>query len=170
VRSIVRRATATSAMIALVLLGVTSPASATPQVRASGAFSATVDFASLVATPVGKSSCRFRVEGTLTFTGTLTGAADGGTTALVHAPCDQALSSPPGTFADVFRFEGSFTGTAAGVPVVGADLAYAGVTRAGGGIDASIRVRAEGVQATLRTTDAVVGVGGTYDGVVVPRG
>ena len=141
--------------------------SPTEQVRAAGSFTASVDFASLVPTPIGKRRCQFQVEGTLTFVGTLTGAANGVTTALIQAPCEDALSNPPGTFADVFRFEGSFTGTAAGVSVTDAELRYAGVTRPGGLIDATIKLGTMKAKATLRTAGARLGLGGNYHGVVI---
>jgi hypothetical protein len=142
---------------------------ATGQAQASGAFTAVVDFPSLDTRQVGKAKCEFRVEGTLTFTGTLDGEAMGTTRALIDAPCSEALSRAPGTFRDVFRFEGDFVGTVAGVHVEGG-LSYAGVTRPGGSIAANIRLRAEGVKAALRTDDAELGRGGTYRGVVVTKG
>jgi len=165
-------------MITLTLLSGTSPAAATThqpdaaqpasarQVDAAGAFTAVVDFPSLVTRDVGKSKCEFRVAGTLTFTGTLEGVASGTTTALIDAPCPEALNNPPGTFRDVFRSESTFVGTVDGVPVTG-DLSYAGVTRPGGSIDANIRLRADRAKAELRTVDAQLGVGGTYRGVAV---
>jgi hypothetical protein len=177
---IVSRAAGMLLMIALLLVSGTSTATAAAvgtgvarpsavRLQASGSFTASVDFASLIPTPVGKRSCRFEVEGKLEFSGSLVGTADGVTTALIHAPCVEALSKPPGTFADVFRFRGLFTGTVAGVLVVDADLSYAGVTRAGGSIDANIKLRAVSAQARLRTTNAVLGKGGSYHGVVITR-
>ena len=138
------------------------------QVDAAGAFTAVVDFPSLVTRDVGNSKCEFQVDGTLTFNGTLEGVASGTTTALIDAPCPEALSNPPGTFRDVFRFEGDFAGTVDGVPATG-DLSYAGVTRPGGSIDANIRLRADHAKAELRTVDAQIGLGGTYRGVAVTK-
>jgi hypothetical protein len=167
-------------MITLPLLGGTSAAAVTTyqpdtaqaasagQVDAAGAYTAVIDFTSLVTRDVGKSKCEFRVDGTLTFTGTLEGVASGTTTALIDAPCPEALSNPPGTFSDVFRSESDFAGTVDGVPVTG-DLSYAGVTRPGGSIDANIRLRADQATAELRTVDAQIGVGGMYRGVAVTK-
>ena len=137
-------------------------------IDAAGTFTAVVDFPSLITRDVGESKCEFRVDGTLTFDGTLEGVASGTTTALIDAPCPEALSNPPGTFRDVFRFEGDFAGTVDGIPATG-DLSYAGVTRPGGSIDANIRLRADQAKAELRTVDAHIGLGGTYRGVAVTK-
>ncbi|GAA4740692.1 hypothetical protein GCM10023328_22350 [Modestobacter marinus] len=178
---IVSRSAVVLSAITLVLIGGTSAAGATThepaatqaasaqRVHAAGAFTAAIDFSSLETRDVSTSTCLFQVEGTLTFTGTLDGVASGTTTALIDAPCLEALSSPPGTFRDVFRFDGDFTGTVDGVPATG-DLRYAGITRPGGAIDATIILRAEQARAQLRTVDAQVGVGGTYRGVAVTKG
>lgn len=167
-------------MITLTFFGGTSAAAVTKhqpdaaqaasaqRVDAAGAFTAVVDFSSLVTRDVGKSKCEFLVDGTLTFSGTLEGVASGTTTALIDAPCPEALSKPPGTFRDVFRFEGDFAGTVDGVPATG-DLSYAGVTRLGGSIDANIGLRADQAKAELRTVDAQIGLGGTYRGVAVTK-
>ena len=167
---------------ALVSLGMTAQAATTTphrpssaltasarQVDATGDFQASVDFSTLVTRPVGMMKCEFSVQGTLTFTGTVVGVASGTTAALIDAPCPEALTNPPGTFRDVFRFEGQFSGTVAEVPVDGR-LSYAGVTRPGGSIDATILVRAEGARAALRTIDARLGEGGAYRGVAVTKG
>lgn len=154
---------------------VTPPAPDTAQVAsarpvdAAGAFTALADFSSLTTRDVGTRTCEFQVHGTLDFSGTVQGAVSGTTTALIHAPCAEALSNPPGTFRDVFRFEGAFSGTVEGVPVTG-DLSYAGVTRPGGSIEAAIILRADQAKAELRTVDARIGLGGTYRGVAVTRG
>jgi hypothetical protein len=102
------------------------------------------------------------IDGTLSFTGSLTGVATGRISALVLAPCAEAQRTPPGTARDVFRFEGSFSGTVDGAPTSAA-LTYAGVTRVGGAIDATVRLSGP-ARAALRA-DAVAGVGGTYVGV-----
>jgi len=60
--------------------------------RAAGDFTAAVDFPSLVVREVRGNKCEFRVNGTLTFTGTLEGAATGTTTAVIFAPCSEATS------------------------------------------------------------------------------
>lgn len=130
---------------------------------AAGDFTAGVDFPTLRVREVRGNKCEFTVRGTLTFTGTLTGTAVGTTTAVIFAPCAEATTTPPGTFFDVFRFEGAFIGTVVGSPVTG-DLAYAGVTRVGGAITATIILRGDRAKAVLRA-DARVAVGGSYAGV-----
>src|SRR5690606_2528962 len=102
-----------------------------------GDFIATVDFASLQARDVRGNKCEFTVNGTLTFTGTVEGDAVGTTTAVIFAPCEDALAAPPGTYVDLFRFDGDFTGEVLGEPTSGS-LSYAGVTRVGGVIDATV--------------------------------
>ena len=68
----------------------------------------------------------------------------------------------------MFRFEDTFTGEVAGVDATG-NLSYAAVTRSGGSIDATIKLRAVAAQATLHTVNAQPGVGGTYCGVAVTK-
>ncbi|MFP5283193.1 MAG: hypothetical protein ACLGIF_07065 [Actinomycetes bacterium] len=169
--TIVRRIALFLGVAAILALIAARPAAAAPlpasgsaavPVRAAGEFTANVDFASLATREVGQ-ACEFTVRGALTFTGTLSGVATGTTTALIFAPCATASTNPPGTFADVFRFASTVRGTVDGVPVVG-DLAYAGVTREGGGIEATITLRADRARAVLRAA-ATVAVGGTYAGV-----
>lgn len=145
------------------------PDAAAQRVNASGDYTAVVDLASLVPRAVGSNRCEFQVQGTLIFEGTVTGEADGTTTALIFAPCAEATNNPPGTFKDVFRFQGSFAGTVAGVPTTG-PLTYAGVTRAGGAIQAVIRLSGDDARAILRTENARVLVGGGYRGVAVTKG
>lgn len=93
----------------------------------------------------------------MTFDGTLVGVASGTTTAYVLATCDQVLAAAPGTYRDVFRFTGVFTGTVAGTPTSG-ELSYAGVTHPGGEIGATIRL--EGGSSAVLRADARVAVGG----------
>ncbi|SOC53757.1 hypothetical protein [Ornithinimicrobium cerasi] len=132
--------------------------------RAEGSFVASVDFPTLQARDVRGNKCEFTVEGTLTFSGDVVGEAVGTTTAVIFAPCDDALASPPGTSFDVFRFEGVFSGEVLGDPTSGA-LSYAGVTRVGGAIDATVILDGDdGARAVVRA-DAQVAVGGTYSGV-----
>ena len=179
--SIVARTTGILSIIAIMFLGGTSVAAATPRqadaarvasaqkIQAEGSFEAMVFFNTLVPRPVGTSKCEFMVQGRLIFNGTLDGVAEGSTTALIDAPCAEALDpNNLGAFRDVFRFEGTFTGQAAGVDASGA-LTYAGVTRPGGSIDANINIRADRAKATLRTVNAQLGVGGTYRGVAVTK-
>lgn len=139
-----------------------APVTALSPAAASGTFKAQIDPLSITLAPAGRSSCVLSVDGVLTFSGTLTGTATGTTTALIRADCDQVASTPPGTFADVFRFVGDYTGTVAGQPASGS-LTYAGVTRAGGDITAVIGLRGD-ASAVLRA-DAVVAVGGSYRGL-----
>jgi len=175
--SIVARAAGILSMITMMFLGGTSVAVATTRqadaaqvapaqkVNAEGSFEATVFFDTLVPRPVGKSKCEFTVRGRLIFSGTLDGVAEGTTTALIDAPCAEALDpNNLGAFRDVFRFEGTFSGQVAGVNAYGG-LTYAGVTRPGGSIDANIKLRADRAKATLHTVSARLGVGGTYRGV-----
>jgi hypothetical protein len=130
---------------------------------AAGDFTASVDFPSLQTRDVRGNKCEFTVDGTLTFTGTLAGAAEGTTTAIIFAPCSAATTTPPGTYFDVFRFEGTFRGSVNGAPVTGV-LSYAGITRVGGAIDATVILDANRTRAALRA-DATVAVGGSYTGV-----
>ena len=179
--SIVARAAGILSIIAIMFLGGTSVAGATTHqadaarvasaqvVRAEGSFKAVVFFNTLVPRPVGNSKCEFTVQGRLIFVGTLDGVAEGVTTALIDAPCAEALDpNNLGAFRDVFRFEGTFIGQAAGVDASG-DLTYAGVTRPGGSIDANIKLRADRAKAALHIVDAQLGVGGTYRGVAVTK-
>ena len=131
-------------------------------VLAEGTFVASVDFASLQARDVRGNKCEFTVDGTLTFSGTVEGIARGVTTAVIFAPCAEALAAPAGTYFDVFEFDGEFTGEVLDRPASG-PLRYSGVTRVGGEIDALITLRAPDARAVLRA-DAQVAVGGTYQG------
>lgn len=132
--------------------------------RLGASFVASVDFGSLRARDVRGNKCEFTVNGTLTFTGTVGGVAVGTTTAVIFAPCDQALATPPGTYFDVFRFEGDFSGEVLGEAADG-PLSYAGQTRPGGAIDAVTILHGDGPRAVLKA-DAQVARGGTYAGIV----
>jgi energy-converting hydrogenase Eha subunit A len=159
-----RRTVSVAALIAgLSGTALAGPASAATADPAAGAFTVAVAFPTAVFDDVGRQACRVSVDGTLTFTGTLTGAATGTISALVLAPCSEAQSTPPGTARDVFRFRGVFSGTVDGAPTTGA-LTYAGVTRVGGAIDATVRLSGP-TRAALRA-EAAAGVGGTYTGIV----
>src|SRR5688500_18350844 len=72
---------------------------AASQVAVSGHYDALVDFSTLSLTPKGN-NCLLEVAGQLVFTGTIQGTATGRTSALVHAPCADVASTPPGTFGD----------------------------------------------------------------------
>lgn len=145
-------------------------ASADPAVgadpTASGAYVAEVDFATLSAQPAANGThCELTVQGVLTFSGTVTGAAEGTTTAYVLAPCEEVAQAPIGTYRDIFWFSGTFDGSVEGHPATGT-LTYSGVTAVGGGISASIRL--QGDSSAMLRADGVVAVGGTYEGVVLP--
>lgn len=167
-RTLTATATAATCLLALPAgaTASTAPASTAAQSgaqSAEGEFAASVDFASLQVQDVRGDKCEFTVDGTLSFTGALEGDAVGTTTAVIFAPCEDALSTPPGTHFDVFRFEGDFTGEVLGEPAAGS-LSYAGLTRVGGAIDATVILDGDGSRAVLRA-DARVAVGGTYTGV-----
>jgi hypothetical protein len=132
-------------------------------VPASGDFTVTLDVSSIAARPVG-TRCLLTVNGTLVFSGTLEGTAAATTAALEDAACADVALHPPGTFADVFRSTGAFSGTVDGRPVE-ARLVYAGRTAVGGSIDA-LMLFAGGVTGALHV-QAEVAVGGTYRGLLV---
>lgn len=136
---------------------------ATTPTPASGSFVADVDLSSFTFRPA-LLGCELTVQGALTFSGTIEGIATGTTTALVFAPCGQVRTTPPGTYADVFRFEGRFEGTVDGRATSG-PLTYSGVTYEGGRIDASIVLG--GAVPVVARADAQVAVGGTYTGVAL---
>lgn len=138
-----------------------SPGTATARGRAAGSFTATLDVASVVLRDVGPQGCRLSVNGVLTFTGTIEGAAAGTTDALIAAPCASVATTPPGTYADVFVFRGRFAGEIDGEAAAAA-LTYAGVTRAGGAIRAAMTMRSGAV--ALLEVQAAAGLGGTYAG------
>jgi len=145
-----------------------SAAVAAPQgaQQAEGDFVASVDFTSLQARDVRGNKCEFTVDGVLTFSGTVEGTATGTTTAVIFASCPDALAALPGAYFDTFRFEGDFAGEVLGVTTSG-PLSYAGRTRVGGAIDATIKLDGVGARAVLKA-DAQVAVGGTYTGVAKP--
>lgn len=131
-------------------------------VPAAGSFTVALAQEPPQARPIFGGLCELRVNGSLTFTGTLDGVATGTTTALVFAPCDEVLRQPFGTFADVFRSEARFAGTVAGQPAT-ATLVYTGVSAAGGDIQAAI-VLEGGARAALRV-EARLADGGSYTGI-----
>lgn len=164
---------AAAGMTAAALLGPSMGAAAAAQPAtvatvggaqaAVGDFVASVDFTSLQTRDVRGNKCEFTVNGALTFSGALEGTAVGTTTAVIFARCEEALAAPPGTYFDVFRFDGQFTGEVLGQPDGGA-LSYAGLTRVGGGIDATVILDGDQTRAVVRA-DAQVAVGGTYSGI-----
>jgi hypothetical protein len=164
--STARTAQATSCLLlAATVLGAGTAGPATA--AGSGATPAAGDFTVGSVTfgapeDVKGNKCKLTVDGTLSFTGDLAGDAVGTTTAIVFATCEEALAAPPGTYFDVFKFQGDFTGTVFGEAAEGT-LTYAGVTQEGGDIDARIKLRGD-AWAALRTTDAVVLQGGSYSG------
>jgi hypothetical protein len=74
--------------------------------------------------------------------------------------------TPPGTFRDVFHFDGEFQGTIDGQPAE-AHVAYMGGVEPGGHIDGRF-VFSHGVAGRLET-DGQVAVGGDYHGSVVVK-
>lgn len=151
------------ATAALAAPAVAAPTPTTRAVSASGDFTADVDFSTLQPKPLPGGRCELTVQGVLTFSGTLDGAAAGTTTATVFAPCTDVLQDPPGTYRDTFRFEGTFNGTINGTDATG-PLTYFGVTHPGGDIRAAVHLRSDKGRALLRA-DATLAVGGTYEGV-----
>jgi hypothetical protein len=135
------------------------------RIEASGEFAALVDFSTLTLTPRGR-NCRLEVKGELVFSGTIEGSAVGQTSALVFAPCAEVATTPPGTYGDVFRSELRFEGTVNGEPAR-ARVLYQGRVQPGGQIAGRL-ILSNGVQGRLRA-DAVVAVGGSYDGSLVVR-
>ena len=131
----------------------------------SGTYDAVVDFSTLSLTPRGR-NCRLVVDGMLVFSGSIEGTATGTTTALIFAPCSEVATTPPGTYRDVFTSELRFVGTVNGEPAT-ADALYQGVTQVGGAIEGHLHF-SNGVAGVL-DVDAVVAVGGSYEGsLVVP--
>ena len=131
----------------------------------SGTYEAVVDFSTLSLTPRGR-NCRLVVDGMLLFSGGVEGTATGTTTALVFAPCSEVATTPPGTYRDVFTSELHFVGTVNGEPAEGDGL-YQGVTQVGGVIEGHLHF-SRGVAGVL-DVDAIVAVGGSYEGgLVVP--
>lgn len=129
----------------------------------SGTYEAVVDFSTLVLTPTGR-NCRLVVDGMLVFSGAVKGTATGTTTALVFARCSEVATTPPVTFRDVFTSELHFPGTVNGEPAE-ADGLYQGITQVGGAIEGGVHF-SNGVAGVL-DVDAVVAVGGSYDGALV---
>lgn len=126
--------------IALLLLFMcSSPALATPSQPQDGEFSADLNPASFTFTPLG-SNCVVTASGKLIFSGALDGEAIGSTRVLVFADCGEVLTSPPGTFRDIFRAELSFSGTINNTPVNSVSLVYQGRTAAGGAITGQMRL------------------------------
>lgn len=132
-------------------------------VEARGTFTASIDIATFTLVPIG-ANCLLEVDGALHFIGTLEGLASGNTRALVLADCADVAVNPPGTFADVFRSNLEFIGTIDGEPTI-ADITYRGKTAVGGDITA-VMILSNGAKGVLHV-DAIVAVGGTYEGIVL---
>ena len=139
-----------------------SPNAAQP-VQTSGTFDAIVDFETVTLTPKGR-NCLLTVKGHLIFHGSIDGTANGETSALEFAPCSEVAVNPPGTFPDEFKSVAVFDGTIAGQPAH-ANLLYMGRVAVGGVIDGRF-VFSNGVSGELKA-DAIVAVGGTYQGQLV---
>lgn len=142
-----------------------APAPAPRRVEATGRFDAVVDFSTLTLTPRGR-NCLLQVGGQLVFSGTVQGTGVGRTSALVFASCADVATTPPGTYADVFRSELVFEGTVDGAPAR-AKVLYQGRVQPGGAITGRL-IFSNGVSGRLEA-DAVVAVGGAYRGSVVVR-
>jgi hypothetical protein len=162
---------ATAAMVLGVALA--GPALAGPAATAArpvhaiapvaGTITVVLDPGTLTATPSHEGArCLFRVEAVLELDGTVDGTATGTTRALVHAPCAEATSNPPGTFADTFAFTGDFLGTVSEAGTA-AEVRYAGGTRAGGGVSAVLVL--DGGAVVVAAVQARAAEGGTYRGV-----
>ena len=139
--------------------------SAAAPVQTSGHFDAIVDFATITLAARG-SNCLLQVHGRLVFTGTIVGTANGETSALEFAPCDQVAVHPPGTYPDVFKSVATFDGTIGGQPAH-SNLLYMGRVQVGGAIDGRL-VFSNGVAGEL-AVQSIVAVGGTYTGSLVVK-
>jgi hypothetical protein len=129
----------------------------------SGDFAATVDFSTVTFTPRGE-NCLLEISGQLVFSGDIVGAAVGTTSALVFASCEDVATTPPGTFRDVFRSELQFEGTVGGEQAEGSVM-YQGGVQPGGQLEGRL-LWSNGISGVL-DVDAVVAVGGTYEGSLV---
>ena len=145
------------------LVGVgAAPASADSRVHADGAFTVAITGPpDLQPLPGGR--CLATIPVTLAFDGTLDGAATGAIRVAVAAPCDLAFAVPPGTYADLFLFAGTFTGAVAGEQT-SATLVYSGRSRPGGDVRGLIALHGD-ANGLLRVR-ATAGAGGTYSGAV----
>lgn len=138
-------------------------AAASHPVDASGHFDAIVDFSTLTLTPRG-SNCLLQVKGRFVFSGTIVGIANGQTTALVFATCEEVASKPPGSDPDVFTSDAVFDGTVNGEPAT-ARVMYQGRVQPGGHISGHL-LFSNGVAGKL-DTEGQVAVGGEYHGSLV---
>jgi hypothetical protein len=152
------RAAVTSIILTIVLA---LPVNASDAPPISGTFVAAVDFSTVRLQDKPHNTCLLTISGTLTFSGSLVGDAPGTTQALEQAPCSDVATHPPGTYFDLFKFGGQFTGSVNGRSVTGT-MTYAGITNVGGHIDAVILLRGGGI-GPLRA-DAIVAQGGSYSG------
>lgn len=147
------------------------PAPAAAVAPASGTFDIALD-AVLGVEPVRGDRCELTATSTLTLSGTVEGSAQGTSTVVIFAPCPQATSAPPGTYFDLFSFDGAFSGTVEGAAATGT-ISYSGVTRPGGEINNALMQLRGGVWATLRadagSDPARPGTFvGSYEGVARP--
>ena len=150
-------------VLSVVLVGAgAAPAAASPRVAAAGTFTVAVTGPPALQ-PLPGGGCLATLPVTLGFEGTLTGAAPGTIRVAVGEPCGVAFAAPPGTFADVFLFTGTFSGTVAGEETT-ARLVYSGLTRSGGQVRGLMALfgNAHG----LLRVEAMAGAGGSYSGVV----
>lgn len=149
-----------------------APARSAPTVAAAparGTFAIALDDPTgVLVEPVQGGKCELTGASTLTFSGALAGSAHGTSSVLIFAPCSEATVNPPGTYFDLFSFEGTFSGTVHGAAATGT-LSYSGVTRPGGDIDNALMKLRDGAWATLHADAGLdperPGVFvGTYDG------
>lgn len=141
----------------LLISALTTPVAVAATATPDGTFGAIPT--SIHGTQVG-ANCLLTVQGQLIFFGRLTGLATGTTYALVFADCDTALVHLPGTFADVFRSELTYTGTIDGIPITNAVMIYQGQTAAGGVITGQMRLANDGQ--VILSVEGKVAEGGRY--------
>lgn len=116
---------------------------------AAGTFDIALDDpASVLVEPVRGGKCELTGTSTLSLSGTLAGSAQGTSTVLIFAPCSEATIAPPGTYFDLFSFEGTFSGTVHGAVATGT-IIYSGVTQPGGDINNALMKLRGGAWATL---------------------
>jgi hypothetical protein len=141
----------------LLLMTLAAPATVAATATPDGTFIAIPT--SINDTPVG-ANCLLTVQGALIFTGRLVGQASAVTQALVFADCSAVRAHPPGTFADVFTSELTFTGSIDGTAVTNLSIIYQGRTAVGGAITGQMRL-GNGRDGIL-AVEGIVAQGGSY--------
>ena len=133
-------------------------------IDASGDFIVDINPLTFTFTPNGIDKCDITVDGTITFEGTIEGTATGTTRATIFGTCEEFLSTQPGDLDDEFEADLEFTGFVGCTPVT-ADVTYSGTTTAPGGqIDAKFIFTGDIVGES--DVNAILGVGGTYEGEI----